>query len=137
MAVNPTAHQATQPAPSAAVPIADANGMVNSTWLQFFVSVYQTLTLTNLFIQNTRCKPIVPVTLGPSPFHYSPPSNGTVFVSAGSGVKLQIQRDATVIDTGLTSGAIPMTGSTVSGKSTDTLIITYIAPPTVNFSPKL
>ena len=102
--------------PNRVVPFLDANGSVSLEWLYWFQSI------------NGPGRPIVPTTVGASPFSYTAVTNGSVVVSGGTVSSLVLQRGTVAISLGITSGIIPVTQG-------DIVIITYTVLPTVSFIP--
>lgn len=73
-------------------------------------------------------QPSSSITVGDSPYSYSPTITGTVAVSGGTVTSISITRSGTSIPTGMTNGLIPVA-------SNDTVVVTYTAAPTMNFLP--
>lgn len=72
---------------------------------------------------------IAAITVGASPFSYTAPAAGTVFVTGGTDSALQLTRGATTIATGFTDGPVPVSAG-------DIVKVTYSAAPTMNFVPR-
>ena len=70
-----------------------------------------------------------PITVGASPFTYSPSVKGNVFVSGGTVSSIQFSRDGTnIYPTGATAGPFQINAA-------DRLIVTYTVKPTMTFAP--
>ncbi|MCA8326124.1 hypothetical protein [Burkholderia cepacia] len=69
------------------------------------------------------------ITVGASPYTYTAPAAGTVFVSGGTDSALQLKRGATTIATGFVDGPVPVSAG-------DQVIVTYSVAPTMNFVPR-
>ena len=78
--------------------------------------------------ENGIAQPASTVTVGDSPYSYTPSIAGTVAVSGGTVTDISITRKGTSIPTGITSGLIPVA-------SNDTVVVTYTTAPTMNFLP--
>ena len=80
---------------------------------------------------NPQAQPVQAITVGASPYTYTAPFDGTVFVSGGTVTGLDISRDAgvTFIATGILSGPVPVS-------RLDQLKFTHAGAPTANFLPR-
>jgi hypothetical protein len=95
------------------VALVDPNtGMVTRQWYLFF--------------QGGDPSTPSPVTVGVSPFTYTPSEAGSVVVQAGTVSLLEIVRKGTAVPLGVVAGAVPLARG-------DQLRITYTVVPTVTF----
>jgi hypothetical protein len=72
---------------------------------------------------------IAAIAVGASPYSYTAPAAGTVFVTGGTDSALQLTRGATTIATGVVDGPVPVSAG-------DVVKVTYSAVPTMNFVPR-
>lgn len=101
--------------PSSAQPIADKGGFVTTPWQRYFNAL------------GSAPAPIMPVTVGASPFSYSAGQAGTLSITGGTVSSVTLTRNSTTIPLP-TSGAFLMANG-------DVIAITYSVLPTVNFTP--
>lgn len=100
---------------------ADAGGkrITGKDWYFFFAGLFQGL---------PPALPM-PITVGASPFTYSPSVKGNVFVSGGTVSQIQFSRDGTnIYPTGAIAGPFQINAN-------DRLIVTYTVIPTMTFIP--
>ncbi len=71
---------------------------------------------------------IASVTVGASPFAYTAPSNGLVFIEGGTVTLQQFARGATTLTAGAPNSIVPV-------RDGDIVTVTYTAAPTMNFAP--
>lgn len=108
------------PLPSSQQPIGqlrkDGNVLVTTVWQRWFNSLLQA--------------PPAPVaaTLSASPMSLTAQAPGNYLITGGTVSAIAIQRGTTTIVTGQTSGFIPVAIA-------DRIVITYSAPPAVQFLP--
>lgn len=79
-------------------------------------------------VANGSSAPVVTVTVTASPFSYTLPAYGTLNISGGTGVSVQLKRGGVTTNLG---GAL---GHFLGSKG-DTYVITYTTAPTVVFIP--
>lgn len=108
------------PLPSSQQPIGqvrqDGNVLVTPIWQRWFNSLLQ------------APPPPVAATLSASPASLTAPTPGNYLITGGTVSAIAIQRGTATMVTGQTSGFIPVAVA-------DRVVITYSAPPTVQFLP--
>ena len=103
------------PLPSSAQPLTAGN-FVTPIWQRWFNSLL------------SGSLPIATATVGASPYSFTAPASGSLFVSGGTVSAITITRGPTTINTGVTSGIIPLSLN-------DIATVTYTVLPSVVFSP--
>lgn len=97
-----------------------ANGTFVQAWYRFFAGL----------LNGTPPQDVSTLAVTASPFSYQAPLGGFIAVHGGTVVSIMLTRDGiNVHGTGTTQGCVPMSKG-------DTAIITYSAPPTINFFPQ-
>jgi hypothetical protein len=104
--------------PSPTLPVSDSKtGLLSSIWYQFFTRLQQL----------TAERAIAAITVGTSPFVYTPSTIGNIFVSGGTVSSIVLARD-TVTLTCPENVFIPVAAN-------DTVTVTYTVKPTMTFVP--
>lgn len=104
-------------APSWALPILDQSGRMSQAWFGYLSQL------------SGVPGPILPVVVGPSPFTYKAPYNGSLAISGGTVSAVTISRArVSGVNVGFTNGSVGVAAN-------DLVTITYSAAPTVNFIP--
>lgn len=105
----------TRPVPSVNAPMVDKDGYVQAPWIQFFQQDVQ------------KAAAVVDVTVGASPFSYTPNQNGTIIITGGTLSNAAITRGSTTINLG---SAKPFIIPVSIG---DTVSVAYSVKPTMQF----
>lgn len=109
----------TVPMPSVTSPLVDPKtGMVQEAWQRFFLSLI------------SPPSPLVPITVGASPFDYQRGIAGNVLVVGGTVTAVHLIRGRDDVDAGLIAGFFPLGHN-------DTLRVTYAVAPDMYFIPSL
>jgi hypothetical protein len=111
--------------PTIQTPLVLPDGSINPVWWNFLISIYQRTGGTTGDSGGTSLPPVILTPTG-SPFLYSPPVSGTVFMSGGGITKVTLSR----------AGASAAVGNFRSGirmANTDTVEVWFVEPPHMVF----